>query len=141
MRGDPVTYALVDTRRIVIDRDGNRCIRCGRKREEIHHRYRRGMGGSTHPMIHAPTNLVCLCRDCHRSAESQRRHANEHLGLCIPTLGAAASTPVLTGDGWKLPTIGGTWLLVCPTYQAPNVDAARLVAFHYGLIGGTDDHL
>jgi hypothetical protein len=136
-----VTYALVDTRRIVIDRDGNSCVRCGRKREEIHHRYRRGMGGSTHPLIHSPANLLCLCSEHHRQAESLRRQSAEITGLCVPTLAAAFITPVLTTRGWSLPTLGGTWLPICPGYQAPNVDTAQHLGIRYGLIGGTTDHV
>lgn len=134
-------YLLADTRLTVIDRDGNRCVRCGRKREEVHHRYRRGMGGSTNPLIHNPANLICLCQHCHRAAESNRTLAREIEGHCIPTLEQAPVTPVLTLTGWRLPTLAGTWVQVCQSYQASNVDDAAMVAFRLGLIGGTSDHL
>jgi hypothetical protein len=134
-------YLLADTRLTVIDRDGNSCVRCGRKREEIHHRYRRGMGGSTDPMIHNPANLICLCAEHHQSAESKRTKAREVEGLCVPTLDRAPVTPVLTLTGWRLPTVAGTWLQVCQTYQASNVDDAMMTAWRIGLIGGTSDHL
>lgn len=50
-------------------RDGGHCLNCGGPAHDIHHRNARGMGGSSDPAIHHPSNLVSLCRPCHNYFE------------------------------------------------------------------------
>ena len=57
-----------DRRKIIHDRDGGRCIRCGVAVElgdcHIHHLLRRSSGGD-----HSIQNLVTLCRSCHTTMD------------------------------------------------------------------------
>lgn len=95
-------------RRLVAARDGGRCTVCGRQGEDTHHRQPRGIGGSSDPAINEPTNLLTLCRDCHRGVESQRQVAIDH-GYLVRRPTAPASVPVLLhGYGWALLHPDGT---------------------------------
>ena len=50
------------TRRAVLDRDGHRCLLCGRPGLlEVHHRIELQAGGSPYD----PDNCVTWCRSCH----------------------------------------------------------------------------
>lgn len=63
---------------LVKARAGGRCERCAfpvPRDAETHHRIPRGMGGSRDPRINLPSNLVSICRSCHRWAESHRDDA------------------------------------------------------------------
>ncbi len=120
---------------MVIDRDQGTCISCGSRFDEVHHRYRRGMGGSSDPEIHSPTNLVCLCSGCHREAESLRLTVAEPLGLCVPSLAEAYLTPVLVRWlGWAIPLDRGTWMPVCPPWLAIDSTEARRQAYLRGAL-------
>lgn len=56
----------VAAKRLVNERDGGLCVRCGSEATDIHHRTPRGMGGSSDPETnYSPANLVSLCRSCH----------------------------------------------------------------------------
>lgn len=120
---------------MVAARDGWACVICGHRHDEIHHRFRRGMGGSRDPQIHAAFNLLSLCRNHHLTAESYRLTAGDN-GVCVPSLDAAQRTPVLTRFGWALPTEGGTWLPICSSTRAATAAAAATIARHQRL---TDD--
>ena len=57
-------------RRMVLERAGNRCARCGGAgRLEVHHRRPLACGGDPFDA----TNLQALCRRCHFSTEPVRR--------------------------------------------------------------------
>lgn len=60
-------------RLLVLERDQYSCVRCWCRVEDIHHRHPAGMGGSDEPWVHLPANLICLCRRCHRWAETRER--------------------------------------------------------------------
>src|SRR4029077_18108047 len=102
--------------------DGGLCVACGTRFEEIHHRYRRGMGGSSDPEINSPANLLCLCGFHHRLAESQRTDAATVTGYCVPTLPAAFLTPVRSWQWWELLTAGGTVLWLAPPMRWRSVE-------------------
>ena len=73
-----------DAARLVLGRSRGICERCAeRNATDIHHRRPRGMGGTRHPEIHSPANLLHLCADCHRWVESNSRAAYE-FGWKVP---------------------------------------------------------
>lgn len=98
---------MADARSIVRTRDGHRCQMCGASvlniPSSIHHRRRRGMGGSA--LLERPSNLVRLCGDgvqgCHGRVESQRTHAKD-IGWLLGYLDDPQTTPLLAYDGWVL---------------------------------------
>lgn len=121
-------------RDVVIGRDSGLCVVCGDRFEEIHHRYRRGMGGSSDPESNSPANLLCLCRIHHREAESRRADVSAPLGLCVPNLGAAFLTPVRSFQWWELLTAGGTALPLAYPGRWQHCDQARSFCYANGLL-------
>lgn len=86
------------TRQGVIDRDQRRCRRCSAPMAQIHHRRPRGMGGSRHdPAINAPSNLVCLCVECHGWIESHRAESYD-AGWLVHRRHNPASIPLIVGE-------------------------------------------
>lgn len=103
------------TRLMVLQRDDWRCLRCGndlsdlsRGGGDIHHRCPRRAGGTTSPMINLPSNLVTLCRDCHRYAELYRVQSIAE-NLVLSDVSQASSRPVWRGwhRGWWVLTDDG----------------------------------
>ena len=74
-KGNPIP---TKARRIVKERDENRCQRCGGLGTDIHHRQRRREGG------HEVGNLVLLCRLDHSWVHGNPAVARE-TGYIIPT--------------------------------------------------------
>lgn len=77
------------TRDVVLHRDRAQCAFCGKRPGgawSIHHRTRRGMGGTRADYINWPSNLVILCgtgtTECHGWVESNRTKAKD-LGLLV----------------------------------------------------------
>ena len=94
------------TLRLVLDRAQGRCERCDSANvADIHHRRARGMGGTRDPEIHAPANLVVLCRDCHTFVEHNRAEATEQ-GWLVPRRDPRdpADVPVYVDIGWYMVT-------------------------------------
>lgn len=130
-----MTGGLAEAQAVVKHRDGGTCVMCGVRMNEVHHRYRRGMGGSSDPEIHNPANLLCLCGAHHREAESLRLDVGEKLGLCVPSLAQAFTTPVRTHWlGWALPTAGGTWAPLAPGHRFSDAGQARSYAYLIGAL-------
>jgi hypothetical protein len=108
------TRAVQDAaRRIVRERDGHRCQMCGAsivdQPSSIHHRRRRGMGGSA--LLERASNLVRLCgtgtTGCHGFVESQRTLATVR-GWLLGYLDDPETTPLQCFDGWHtLDDLGG----------------------------------
>jgi hypothetical protein len=94
-------------RRIVRQRDGHLCQMCGAsivdQPSSVHHRRRRGMGGSA--LLERASNLVRLCgtgtTGCHGFVESQRTLATVR-GWLLGYLDDPEATPLLCYDGWHL---------------------------------------
>jgi len=94
-------------RRIVRERDAGRCQMCGAsivdQPSSIHHRRRRGMGGSA--LLERASNLVRLCgtgtTGCHGFVESQRTLATVR-GWLLGFLDDPEATPLQCYDGWML---------------------------------------
>lgn len=72
-------------RRDVLERDGERCYRCGAPADEVDHIVPASRGGTDHP-----SNLAAICRRCHaqktgREAQAarprRRRPPEPHPGL------------------------------------------------------------
>ncbi len=107
------------TRAIVYDRAGLRCEVCGGSAYggSVHHRRRRGMGGSKRPEINLPANLLLLCGSgttgCHGDIEAHRAGAYVD-GLLLRENQEPTTTPVqliyglvlLDNDGLWTPTEG-----------------------------------
>lgn len=65
---------LASSRVVVWERDMARCARCGAPGSDVHHRNPRGMGGASRSVtVHLPSNLVVVCRQCHRFLETTQR--------------------------------------------------------------------
>ena len=94
------------TLRLVLDRSGDMCERCGSlSPADVHHRRARGMGGTRDPEIHSPANLVVLCRDCHTFVEHNRAEATEQ-GWLVPRRDPRhpRDVPVFADGVWYLVT-------------------------------------
>jgi 5-methylcytosine-specific restriction endonuclease McrA len=64
----PSRHIPVATRRLVMDRDGNKCVRCGTMDDLIiHHKLPFGEGGT-----HDHDNLQVLCMACHKAVHLER---------------------------------------------------------------------
>lgn len=109
---------LRTARRIVYQRDGGRCARCALSvhgiPSSVHHRRRRGMGGTHDPRSHDPRNLVLVCgtgtTGCHGWIESHRGDAyvhgwliRSHDDLDTPLVDIAGRVIYLHADGTRTP--------------------------------------
>lgn len=66
-------------RMLTLERDGGRCVVCGRSDNlSVHHLKPRAIGGATHP-----ANLVTLCRDCHDLVEGSIRSLCDRLAASL----------------------------------------------------------
>ena len=79
---------------LVRARDGDRCLRCRREYQQIHHRKPRGMCGTTDPAINGPENLICVCQDCHSWIETHRAQARAE-GWLVSQWGDPAAVPLV----------------------------------------------
>lgn len=96
------------TRSLVLQRDGGRCVICGGRGAEIHHRQPRGAGGSSSPAINSAANLLTLCRRCHREVESWRTVAEDYGYIVRRGITDPADVRVLIhGYGWALLSADG----------------------------------
>lgn len=83
-----------ETRRDVLKRDGAQCAVCGERAGDVHHRRRRGLGGSSKPQIaFGWANLISLCRLCHSWVHDSRTEALE-AGFVLEGSDVAAEVPV-----------------------------------------------
>lgn len=100
----------VGIRRMVMDRAGQHCERCGKVisgEYSIHHRKPRGMGGTKDPAINSAANLVLLCGSatsasgCHQSVERFRQAASA-TGFLVLRTADPATVPIKLHSGWVL---------------------------------------
>ncbi len=82
------------TREAVRERDGGRCVVCGRGGlVHLHHRRPVHAGGSRNPAVHASANLVCVCAGCHRRIHARPAWARD-AGLLLPAGADPEAVPV-----------------------------------------------
>lgn len=79
---------------------------------DIHHRAPAKSGGSTQAWIHAPSNLIAICRADHIWIESERDWAIERGLLLEMGLARALTTAVDLRHGLVLLDDIGTWTAV-----------------------------
>jgi 5-methylcytosine-specific restriction protein A len=102
------TYTI---RMLVVERDQRACACCGKTigsgQWSMQHRLARGAGGTSNPLINAPSNLITLCGSatspgCHLTAES--REAGSHdAGFWLHHGQDPATVPVRHAlHGWVL---------------------------------------
>jgi hypothetical protein len=85
-------------RRLVLDRDGYACVRCGQpvtgRPYSLQHRKRRSQGGGN-----SPSNLVVLCgtgtTGCHEQVDSRRDEADEARGYSVRSWDEPGLIPVM----------------------------------------------
>lgn len=97
-------------RRLVRERDGGRCMICGAEATDVHHRRRKGMGGSA--LLEQPSNLVTLCGLGNTSGHHGWAHQNpdeaHYIGWLLYDFEPAAETPVyILGEWFLLDDEGG----------------------------------
>lgn len=114
----------IETRRLVLTRDGHTCVCCGEavhgRPYSIHHRRNRGMGGSRLKVLNSPVNLITVCGSattfCHGQLTQPPTgllHEFRDLGWIVRKSADPAKVPVyvhgigmvyLTPDGGRVPT-------------------------------------
>lgn len=92
-----------ETRRDVLERDHNLCVRCGRSGDlDVHHRRPRGSGGTSLPLISfGQANLLSLCRPCHQDVTVNPAVARERGWSVLSTTDPAVTPVWLAGRGWS----------------------------------------
>ena len=115
-------------RQLTLARDGGRCVNCGRPAADVHHRVRRGMGGTDDPVIgFGLANLVSLdrrCHDlCHRLKHTPEGSGMHDRGLWLETWQNPALETVTVRSAAGLvrdlyPTAGGDWATTPPGVAA-----------------------
>lgn len=111
-------------KQLVRDRDSETCLSCGRAGLDVHHRVRRGMGGTADPVIaFGRANLVLLCRPCHNLAHRTDDPEMAAKGYRLDTSQDPAAVPLLLcseqGSGapaWLTP--GGGYAAASPVAGA-----------------------
>jgi hypothetical protein len=116
------------TRLTVLERDEYRCAVCGIGVLDIpfsiHHRRNRGSGGSSDPLINAPSNLLTVCgtgtTGCHGWIGDSPAEAIEHgYAVSLNSQQATAEVPILHA------ALGGVFLLDDGTVRpVPSWDGA-----------------
>lgn len=101
-------YQWEKARKLVLERDGHTCVRCGARGSQVHHRRPRGAGGTSRPEIaYGPANLITLDMFCHEYIESHRA-VSYQLGYLVRSGHNPATTPLwLPPNEWVLLTDTG----------------------------------
>ena len=99
------------TRRLVDERSGGLCERCGNWGQDMqyHHRRARGMGSTKRPESNLPANCLHLDSACHAAIESARAEAYEY-GWLVRQHETPEDIPVLRRGVWCLLDNGGGYL-------------------------------
>ena len=68
-----------EVRNWVLERDGHNCLNCG-SCENLHiHHIERFVSFERTGEAHRPDNLICLCEECHRELEGEKRRCKNLL--------------------------------------------------------------
>lgn len=87
------------TRKRILERDNGICVRCGREAVDVHHRLRKGMGGTKKENInYGAGNLVSLCRDCHAYVHAHPRESYR-TGFLVASWDSPEGTQIVTKFG------------------------------------------
>lgn len=114
------------TREAIIAREQQRCASCGTSNPvlgwSVHHRRRRGMGGTRRASTACPTNGLLLCGSgttgCHGFYERERTLGYEH-GVLVRDHHEPSEQPVLYRGRWVLLLPDGGWRPCDPPGDAP----------------------
>jgi hypothetical protein len=88
--------AWAAVKQLVRERDSYTCLNCGHAGTDVHHRVRRGMGGTADPVIaFGMANLVLLCRPCHRLAHKTDDPEMASRGYRLDTSQDPAAEPLM----------------------------------------------
>lgn len=104
---------------VVRERDSRTCLNCGHLGTDVHHRVRRGMGGTADPVIaFGLANLVLLCRECHALAHKTDKPEMADKGYRLETRQEPADEPLIlfsengTAEVWL--TADGGYVTAAP---------------------------
>lgn len=84
------------SRKLVEERSGGRCERCGMNGSDLHHRQRRRDGG------HGAGNLVRLCRTDHDWVHANPEPAKARGFIIDPWVADPTTVPIRTYSEWVL---------------------------------------
>lgn len=106
--------AWAAAKQLVHDRDSESCLNCGHLGTDVHHRVRRGMGGTADPVIaFGRANLVLLCRPCHTLAHEADKPEMALKGYRLETWQSPEAEPLTLfselgpgSDIWLTPDAG-----------------------------------
>jgi 5-methylcytosine-specific restriction enzyme A len=86
------------TRRLVLARDGNLCLRCLEQAQHVHHRLLKGQGGTSDAIIkYGLANLVSVCFSCH-SFVHLHPLAGYETGFLVHSWDDPENVPLKTGS-------------------------------------------
>lgn len=102
-----------NVKRLVRERTGMVCDRCGVRapRPHYHHRRPRGMGGSSSAASGLPSNALLLHPSCHEWIERNRSYAKS-MGWIVSSWDIPNEVPVFLHGEWALLTDDGS-VTVC----------------------------
>lgn len=107
---------------LVHERDSETCLNCGHRGTDVHHRVRRGMGGTADPVIaFGLVNLTLLCRRDHLLAHRADKPEMADKGYRLETWQDPAVEPL-----WLFSEGGGAlvWLTAEGGYEAAAPESA-----------------
>jgi hypothetical protein len=128
------------TRKLVLERDGYRCVICGisiiGRIYSLHHRRNRASGGSRRPAINSPVNLITVCGSgvslCHGKIT---RNVDRILAIAKGWVVLVNGTPECTdpalipvqvawlGKRWATPD--GRWSETAPVREGSEPEAGE----------------
>lgn len=121
-------------RRLVVERDKGKCVRCGARTTQLQHRLPRGRGGKN-----TPANLILACGSgttgCHGQMESFRLWAYDR-GYLIHTTNPPTdptTVPLVTYVGTRWLDDEGNYHVLSPEERAePECDGCERCCNHDG---------